>query len=81
MFVDHGGGYQTRYMHMVDWDVSEGQEVTRGDTVGYVGSTGHSTGPHLHFEVERYGENQYIPGAEGASVSKGEPIDYEYDGL
>lgn len=81
VFVDHGAGYQTRYMHMVDWNVSEGQEVARGDTVGWVGSTGHSTGPHLHFEVERYGENQYVPGAEGAYVGKGEPIDQNYDGL
>jgi uncharacterized protein YraI len=81
VFVDHSAGYQTRYMHAIDWAVSEGDRVDRGETIAYVGSTGHSTGPHLHFEVERYGTNQYLPGDEGEYVSEGDPIDQDYSGL
>lgn len=49
--VEHGGGYQTRYGHMSRVNVSPGQQVRKGDVIGYVGSTGMSTGPHLHYEV------------------------------
>ena len=54
--IDHGNGYVTLYGHMSSYAVSEGQSVSQGDTVGYVGSTGVSTGPHLHFEVRAGGE-------------------------
>jgi murein DD-endopeptidase MepM/ murein hydrolase activator NlpD len=49
--VDHGGGLTTRYGHLSHIDVEANQTVTRGQLVGKVGSTGRSTGPHLHYEV------------------------------
>jgi murein DD-endopeptidase MepM/ murein hydrolase activator NlpD len=49
--VEHGGQLQTRYAHMSRLNVAEGQRVRKGDVIGYVGSTGRSTGPHLHYEV------------------------------
>lgn len=51
VLVDHGGGIATFYAHMSSIKVSVGQQVNTGDTVGLVGSTGYSTGPHLHLEV------------------------------
>lgn len=49
--IDHGFGYRTRYAHMHGFTVREGQHIKRGELIGYVGNTGLSTAPHLHYEV------------------------------
>ncbi|WP_240334341.1 M23 family metallopeptidase [Sphingobium estronivorans] len=54
--LDHGNGVQTRYGHMSRINVAPGQRVHKGDTIGYVGSTGLSTGPHLHYEMRVNGQ-------------------------
>jgi len=51
VYVSHGYGYSTRYGHLSRYNARPGQRVKRGDVVGFVGSTGRSTGPHLHYEV------------------------------
>ena len=53
--LDHGGGLETEYQHMKSLLVSTGQAVVQGQVLGYVGSTGNSTGPHLHFEARQDG--------------------------
>lgn len=54
--LEHGGGIQTRYGHLARLNVVAGQTVRQGDILGYVGSTGLSTGPHLHYEVRVNGQ-------------------------
>ena len=54
--IDHGGGLETAYGHCSVLAANVGDEIERGQTIAYVGSTGNSTGPHLHFEVKIDGE-------------------------
>jgi murein DD-endopeptidase MepM/ murein hydrolase activator NlpD len=65
LVVDHANGFATYYAHLSRIYVAKGQAVDRGQVIGAVGSTGNSTGPHLHFEVRRYGVQQnpraYLP--------------------
>lgn len=68
VIVDHGYGYQTVYGHMSKINVKKGQKINRGDVLGYVGNTGTSTGPHLHYEVVKNG-------------SKINPINFFYNDL
>ncbi|MBA9072699.1 murein DD-endopeptidase MepM/ murein hydrolase activator NlpD [Flavobacterium gossypii] len=76
--IRHGFGYETLYGHLSKYKVRAGQHVKRGDIIGYVGSTGRSEAPHLHYEVHKNGEvvnplNFYygnISAAEFAAISK-----------
>lgn len=76
--IRHGFGYETLYGHLSKYKVRSGQRVKRGDVIGYVGSTGRSEAPHLHYEVHKNGEvvnplNFYygnISAAEFAAISK-----------
>ena len=58
IIIKHGETYSTRYLHMKAFTVKEGQNVKAGETIGYVGNTGLSVGPHLHYEV--YERNKQV---------------------
>jgi murein DD-endopeptidase MepM/ murein hydrolase activator NlpD len=67
VYIDHGNGLSTRYGHLSQIDASVGQRIARGEVLGRVGSTGRSTGPHLHYEVRinntPVNPRAYLPGA------------------
>lgn len=56
IIIDHGYGYQSTYGHLSNMKVTAGQNVKRGDLIGLTGSTGTSTGPHLHYQIDLYGQ-------------------------
>lgn len=49
--INHGNGYKTVYGHMSNFATATGKKVAKGDVIGFVGSSGYSTGPHIHFEI------------------------------
>jgi murein DD-endopeptidase MepM/ murein hydrolase activator NlpD len=55
--IDHKSGYQTLFGHLSKVNVTQGQEVKTGDLLGFIGTTGRSTGPHLHYEIRKNGED------------------------
>ena len=77
--LSHGSGNTTLYAHMSTRKVSVGQRVNQGDVIGITGSTGHSTGPHLHFEVTENGV-RINPLSHGAEPSKGYLSGYTLSG-
>jgi murein DD-endopeptidase MepM/ murein hydrolase activator NlpD len=56
LLLKHGQGYESYYGHLKDWNVDKGDSVQAGQTIGWVGTTGKSTAPHLHFEVRKDGQ-------------------------
>lgn len=65
VIIDHGNGYETLYAHLSDFAVAGGQWVNAGEAIGWIGMTGRTTGPHVHFELRRNGVYQdplgYLP--------------------
>lgn len=82
--IDHGGGYWTLYAHLSKIQVTDQDPIKEGQKIGEVGSTGNSTGPHLHFEIRHSSDPNhllsphYIPGDRGTIVLKGSVIPYVY---
>ena len=53
----HSYGFECKYGHLNEFNVVQGQKVKAGDIIGFVGNTGRSTGPHLHYEIRRFGSD------------------------
>ena len=76
VIVYHEAGYRTYYGHNIRF--GQGGRVGRGATISYRGSTGYSTGPHVHFEVRRYGALLFVPGYPGWYVGKGRAVPWNF---
>ncbi len=81
MILTHEAGYETYYAHLSSAARAVGSNVNLGDTIAYEGSTGNSTGPHVHFEVRRYGTKQFVPGSVGAYFTRGNGLPHDYPGI
>ena len=76
--LDHGDGWQTIYCHLSTIDATEGETVVRDEKIGEMGSTGNSTGPHLHWSIDQYGDRKWIPGTKGYDVVGGAGVPNDY---
>lgn len=81
VYIVHGNGYATEYGHVNSFKISNGQTVNTGDLIAGMGSTGNSTGPHLHLSIEHNGEPQPIPANDGATLTAKQPIPKDYSGI
>ena len=64
VMIDHGNGWETLYGHLNDFSTHDGESVYWDEHIGEMGSTGNSTGPHVHYEVRHNGNRQYVPPSE-----------------
>ncbi len=75
--IDHGQGFESIYLHMSSFAVKEGEQVNKGDVIGYVGTSGRSTGPHLHWTLYANGEAvspmQWVHGLKSCTAAAGTP--------
>ncbi len=81
VIVDHGNGYQTLYGHLSQIGVIEGEEIRQGEVLGRVGASGHSTGPHLHYEVHIHSTpvNPYRFLSQAAAMKSGPgPVEFPF---
>jgi murein DD-endopeptidase MepM/ murein hydrolase activator NlpD len=76
--LDHGDGWRTIHCHLSDFTVSEGEDVERGEKIAEMGTTGVSTGPHLHWSIDQNGERKRIPFTEDYDVLRGAGVPYDY---
>jgi len=79
VIVNHEAGYSTYYAHNIAF--GQAGNVARMTTISYRGSTGNSTGPHVHFEIRRYGSKLYVPASMWDWISKGTGVPWGYTGL
>ncbi|WP_303657566.1 M23 family metallopeptidase [Haladaptatus caseinilyticus] len=70
IIINHSGGFQTLYGHLYSVLVSEGESVYWDQHIGEMGSTGNSTGPHVHYEIRKNGVRQYVPPSESDEGNK-----------
>lgn len=81
IIIEHEAGYRTRYGHLSRIDVKWGQTVKTGEVIGIEGSTGNSTGSHLHLEVRRNGQTVVLPGRRGDRFNRGDPLPGDFPGI
>lgn len=81
IILDHASSYQTYYAHLDSFVISKGASVSQNQNIARRGSTGSSTGPHVHYEIRRYGSPLFIPGDQGQSITRNSPVPESYPGL
>jgi len=79
--LSHGNGWTTDYHHFVRIATAYGRYVSRLQTIGYRGTTGMSTGNHVHFDLRRWGSKVYMPAWRGQYLYKGRAVPRSYAGL